>query len=234
MSWRPSVVTAVFRALIIVSMGLLASAVAIHAGAMSASMTRLVGTIAAFPVLLSAFVVTFWPRRLSSPTQYVARSSAGVGLLIGLLWAMEICINNVLQPPLPLRDYLDDGFWALVAAGILVIAMVWGLRRRRFSASLVAGLWAGLGTGVVACATGLAFVVFGMSRLLSDRPNIEEWSGLGGGPGMADYFAYETLAGALLHLVGLGAGMGVVLGLLAGGVVKVVTGRSQIAGTPPR
>lgn len=60
-------------------------------------------------------------------------------------------------------------------------------------------------------------------------PGLEqEWAGLGGGSGMADYFALENVAGALLHLVGLGAGMGGLLGLIRGGAVKVLPVRRKI------
>lgn len=45
---------------------------------------------------------------------------------------------------------------------------------------------------------------------------------------MADYFALENVAGALLHLVGLGAGMGGLLGLIRGGAVKVLPVRRKI------
>ena len=47
-----------------------------------------------------------------------------------------------------------------------------------------------------------------------------EWAERGaesGAPTMAAYFAFETLAGALLHLVGLGLIMGILLG--AGGAL---------------
>ncbi len=38
---------------------------------------------------------------------------------------------------------------------------------------------------------------------------------------MATYFAYQTLAGALLHLVVLGAILGLILGLVGGALGKL-------------
>ena len=40
-------------------------------------------------------------------------------MVLGGLWTAEIAMNNVLQPSLPLRDYLEDTFWAIVCVGIL-------------------------------------------------------------------------------------------------------------------
>lgn len=42
------------------------------------------------------------------------------GLFIGLLWTAEISINNIICPDVPLRDRIDDSFWALIAFLILL------------------------------------------------------------------------------------------------------------------
>jgi hypothetical protein len=58
-----------------------------------------------------------------------------------------------------------------------------------------------------------------MRFLLRDPINIEEYATRASGApsfGMASYFAYETMAGALAHLFVLGIVMGLLLGLLGG------------------
>jgi hypothetical protein len=146
------------------------------------------------------------------------------GLVLGLLWTVEIGINNFAAPPLPGRDTLDDSFWALIALGILIASAIAAYSSGRFKAGLAVGTWTGFASGAVACLTALALVIFGMSLLLSDPVNLTEWANRAKGstaPTMASYFAFETLAGAFLHLVALGVGMGFVLGVVGGALGKL-------------
>src|SRR5207253_6585450 len=90
------------------------------------------------------------------------RLAIRVGLALGLLWALEISINNFLAPPLPARDVIDNSFWALIAVTILGLALVATYRANRFSRGLVSGLWTGAVSGVGACGMALAVIIFGM------------------------------------------------------------------------
>ena len=146
-----------------------------------------------------------------------------IGLVLGLLWAIEIGINNFIAPPLPARDIIDNLFWAAIALAILALAL-W---RARQTGSLLraveAGAWSGFASGLVACLAALAMIVFGMGFITSDPLNLAEWSGRFStitAPTMADYFAYETFAGAFGHLLVLGIVMGSLLGLVGGVLVK--------------
>ena len=139
--------------------------------------------------------------------------------MIGLLWTIEIGINNFVQPGLPLRDIVDNIFWAIIALLILIFASVEAFQKRKVSAGISAGFWMGIASGTVACLTALALIVFGMEFITSDPLNIREWSDISKNthyPSMKVYFAYETMAGALMHLTILGIVMGLLLGVLGG------------------
>jgi hypothetical protein len=169
----------------------------------------------------------------ASPAQDAARSAAiGFGLLVGLLWAVEIGINNFLAPPLPGRDTIDNLFWAAIAVLILLGSLSAAFRAGRFRAGVTCGAWSGLASGAVACGMALAMVVFGMHFLLHDPLNLAEWAARSPtepAPSMAAYYAFQTMAGALLHLAILGAGMGLLLGAVGGGVKRIFDFRSRIA-----
>ncbi len=165
---------------------------------------------------------------------YMARNPAGAtliggyiraGLLIGLLWVVEIGINSIITPPLPARDIIDNVFWAAVAVATLSCAAVFAYRARRFRAGVLAGAWSGLASGAVACCTALWFIVIAMGLIVRDPLNVAEWAARGptsGAPGIAAYFAYETFLGAFMHLTVLGIGMGTVLGVIGGLIGRMV------------
>ncbi len=142
-----------------------------------------------------------------------------VGIGAGLLWVIEIGINNFLAPPLPARDIIDNIFWAVIALIILAIAFFSPYMGNRTLDGVTAGAWVGLTSGLIACAAALAVIVFGMGLLLKDPLNLAEWASVASRPAipnMAQYFAFETFAGAFLHLIVLGVGMGVLLGIVGG------------------
>ncbi|HWB25648.1 MAG TPA: hypothetical protein VG738_09220 [Chitinophagaceae bacterium] len=148
-----------------------------------------------------------------------ARNDVSAGLYTGLLWTVEIGMNNIIQPELPLRDTLDDCFWAVIALVILYLAIRRAMQSGKLMAGIYSGFITGLATGAVACTTGLLLVCFGMHLLTTDPANIAEWADIGiksGYPGIAEYFAFQTMAGALLHLIALGVVMGALLGMIGG------------------
>jgi hypothetical protein len=162
-------------------------------------------------------------RAIRRSDKSVALRSMKAGLALGLLWVVEISINNLIAPPLPGRDIVDDLFWAAIAAGILVLAVVSVRRTGRLTDGIEAGFWAGLASGMVACCTALLLIVCGMRFITGDPVNVSEWAARGGqsgAPSMAAYFAFETLAGALMHLIVLGVLQGVLLGVLGGAAGK--------------
>lgn len=176
---------------------------------------------------LLALTIFLWRygQRLSRQGQPRVISHASViGAILGGLWIVEISINNFIAPPLPARDRLDDGIWACIALAIFVFAGFYAYATGSVRTGLVAGAWSGLVSGAIACWMALALIVFGMYFITHDPLNVAEWTARGAtnhAPTMAAYFAYETFAGAFLHLIGLGLLMGGLLGIGGGLLGKV-------------
>lgn len=178
----------------------------------------------ALALLLVINLALFLYRRRVPRMNSYQQKSVLVGLLAGLLWTVEISMNNILIPGLPARDVLDELFWATIALIILGASIQFAYQTNKILIGMAVGFWSGLSSGAIACLTGLLFIVIGMQFLLHDPLNIAEWSVRGttsGTPSMAVYFAYQTLAGALLHLSVLGVMMGIVLGITGGALGRV-------------
>ena len=170
-----------------------------------------------FVILLASGGGVWWagPRLADAASGPAIR----LGYALGLLWVVEIGINNFVAPPLPARDIIDNLFWGAIAAAIFFQALIQAYRARSFRAGLRAGIWSGWVSGTLACVMALAMIVLGMPWILRDPLNVSEWaarSAAAKAPGMAAYFAYETFAGAFLHLTVLGPVMGGLLGSLGG------------------
>src|SRR5262249_11100049 len=129
--------------------------------------------------------------------------------------------------PISVRDPVDNVIWAAIAVGMFAVSTMSALRARASAGGVRAGVWSGLVSGLIACLMALLLAVFGMRFLLADAVNRAEWAARGatsGLPTMAAYEAYQTLAGALLHLVLLGIVMGALLGGLGGLLGKAIGG----------
>jgi len=178
--------------------------------------TEALGCVTAIIILSSTTAFLWFSRNQISDD--IQKRNVRTGLYIGLLWTIEIGINNIIRPGLPLRDYIDNSFWGLIAILILFSACIESYRTKSFLNGLRAGFWSGFASGVVSCLTALFLIVFGMKLILLDPLNIKEWADIKTTENttvMAVYFAYQTLAGALMHLI-LGMIMGVLLGSIAG------------------
>jgi hypothetical protein len=81
---------------------------------------------AGFLILLALIgllgILLAWPRLRQILSG--ADHSITLGMILGLLWVVEISINNFVAPPLPARDIVDDAFWAIIGLSILVFACV--------------------------------------------------------------------------------------------------------------
>jgi hypothetical protein len=162
--------------------------------------------------------------RAKTPEARRALALGGVaGLVAGALWLAEISFNNVLPPAVsvPHRDLVDNLFWLATLLATLAAAIAAAARAGRTADGVLAGAWAGLLSGLIACLYGLALVVFRLDLILRDPFTQAEWVVRGpssGMPDMATYFARDTMAGALGHLVLLGVMFALLLGALGGGI----------------
>jgi hypothetical protein len=175
-------------------------------------------------ILLSTTLLLLWmlKKRITDDSQ---KRNVASGLCFGLLWTIEIGINNLVHPRLPLRDYIDNTFWAIIALLILITAAIDAYKSNQFLSGLKSGFWSGLASGAVACLTALILIVFGMKSILLDPLNIKEWSDIkatADTTSMDVYFAYQTFAGAIMHLFILGVIMGLFLGSVGGVVAKAL------------
>jgi hypothetical protein len=180
-------------------------------------------------ILLSATTTLLWVMRNNFIDRLQERS-VSFGLYLGLLWVIEISINTFVQPGLPYRDRLDDAFFFIIALLTLSIIIRDAYQSNKFLSGLKSGLWIGFASGAIACLAALLLIVFGMKYLLSDPLNIKEWSDskmTADTPNMAVYFAYQTLAGAIMHIYILGVISGLVLGSL-GGLTGLIIKRSKM------
>jgi len=204
------------------------------------------GSVAGIAALLAlGIALWFYRRRLlrlgDGPAVANVAAAILVGMGLGMLWAVEIGINNILAPLLPVRDLVDDLFWGAVALAILGLAIYVGFKHHSLRRAVEAGAWSGLSSGLVACLAALVMIVFGMGYMTRDPVNLYEWAyqlKTITAPTMADYFAYQAFAGAFLHLLVLGIAMGALLGVVGGMPQWIIQWRERqkrnAAGPHPR
>ena len=176
-------------------------------------------------ILLCACAALWWlTRRQTQPGQAsLIEHAIQIGMVLGLLWIIEISINNFIAPPLPARDTIDNLFWAVITLATIALATRQTIQTGSFSDAVTIGAWSGFTSGALSCGMALVVIIFAMPFITRDPLNVAEWAARGtdiSAPNMAAYFAYETLAGAFLHLVLLGIIFGIILGLLGGAIGK--------------
>jgi hypothetical protein len=175
-------------------------------------------------IMLSAIAFLLWNQR-GKYLDDLQKKNVTIGLLIGLIWLIEISINNFIRPGPPLRDNIDNILFSIIAVLIFINAVKDAYHTDTFSDGLKAGFWSGISSGAVACISALALIVFGMKFILLDPLNQKEWANVketSGSPGMDVYFAYQTFTGAIMHLFVLGALMGIFLGIFGGLAGKIL------------
>jgi len=175
-------------------------------------------------ILLTALFAALWigKGKISNDMQ---KRNVAMGLCIGLLWTIEIGINNFVHPGLPYRDYIDNTFWGIIELLILAAAARDSFQSGEVMSGIKSGLWTGLASGTVACTSALLLIVFGIKYILSDPLNCKEWidsKATANTSSMAVYFAYQTFTGAIMHLFLLGIVFSSFPGLLGGVLGRVL------------
>jgi|GEM_PF-1715512 len=147
------------------------------------------------------------------------KANVTIGLLIGLLWTIEISINNFIQPGLPERDIIDNIFWGIITLLLLIKITRDSYHSNKIISGIKTGLWTGFTSGLVACITALLLIVFCIKFIIQDPLNVKEWTDIKGllySNDISVYFAYQTYAGAIMHLYILGLLFGLILGIIGG------------------
>jgi len=158
----------------------------------------------------------FWLWRQSSLEAWP--QSRRVGRWIGILWCLEIVFNNGPWHSLnvwAIRAWVDNGVWLTTT----LLVVYHAVERRRAGARRVdtvkAAATASLLGGVYAALTALAFIHGGLQWVIADPISQAEWSTVHVSFPLLradDYFAYETLAGAIGHVLFLGLFAGTLIG----------------------
>jgi hypothetical protein len=182
--------------------------------------TRLAGAAGFSVMLVVTCALWIHSRRATSRAHDPAVHGAiATGVVLGLFWVVEIVINNFAAPPLPARDNIDNSFFAIIAVAILAGALGRAYQAASIRCGIEWGIWTGFVSGLFACSAALLLIVGGMRFITADPLNATEWAArhpLSKAPTMAAYLAFETLAGAFLHLIVLGLMLGALLGTIGG------------------
>jgi hypothetical protein len=172
------------------------------------------------------------------------RLGTWTGLALGIMWIVEIGINNVFpadRVPIATRDLADDLIWGLIALATILVAGVAAHRADSIGAGVAVGIWSGAVSGLLAYLAGLLVVVLSVDALERSPDLVAEFPSSGAAD-LATYVTYTTigsspLAGAAGHLWLLGIGAGALLGMVGGCAVrlggKVASAVAQIASPRP-
>ena len=194
-----------------------------HSPGGAAKSQVILGLVAIFVILALAAWLARWGTRPKTPAaNYALRNGSAIGCALGLLWIIEISFNNFVPPAISTgaaRAVVDNLFWGAIILGTIGGSIIGASRARNVFVGLRIGFWSGLVSGLLSCLMGLLLIVLWMPLLLRDPLLIAEFAARGpmsDAPDLAAYVAYETMAGAIGHLILLGIIMGSLCGLLGG------------------
>jgi hypothetical protein len=162
-------------------------------------------------------------------------TGVGLGAILGLLWVVEIGVNNVFpacQAPVGTRDAIDDAIWALIGLLTLGVAGLASHRRGGSAPGAKIGLWSGIVSGLFAYLAGLLVVDLFLGAVVADPELVANFPA-SQFPDLATYATFaivgaSPLVGAAGHLWLLGIAAGTLLGAvggLAGTLTTKVLGR---------
>jgi hypothetical protein len=112
-------------------------------------------------ILLTITFILLWIKRNKLIHDF-QKKDVVFGLGLGLLWTIEISINNFIRPGLPYRDIIDNTFLFIINLAILIVAARDAYQSNKFHFGVKSGFWTGLASGAIACLTALLLIVFGI------------------------------------------------------------------------
>ena len=91
--------------------------------------------------LIILIVLILFIQKIKHELSDKSKQNLKAGLYFGLLWTIEISMNNVIQPKLPLRDYLDNIFWGVIVILILYVSYRNAFNTQKIKAGIKAGFF---------------------------------------------------------------------------------------------
>jgi hypothetical protein len=209
----PALVAAVLAAELLV--------VARHPGAPAATLFA-IALGAVMLVTLAVAGLAAW-RPAADPDGGTRRLGTWLGIGLGLLWMVEIGVNNVFPADriaLGSRDAIDDAIWALISLLTLGAGAVAARRAGSVAAGTSIGLWSGIVSGLLAYLGALLVAVLFPGAAERD-PDLLSKFPASGYPDLPTDAAYSLIGpwpigGGAAHLWLLGIGAGLLLGALGG------------------
>jgi hypothetical protein len=154
------------------------------------------------------------------------RWGAIFGLGAGLGWLIEIVAGNLaVGQPWRLPAYFGGTLIALCLT--LAVGVAGAVATRSFRGGLVAGIWSGIMSGLIACLALLSLPWLFPGTLQRDAQTLAEYA-RSGAPDLATYIAGDYSAAAIGHLL-----IGLLLGLLLGALGAAI-GAGLARATPER
>ncbi len=146
------------------------------------------------------------------------RAGIGWGILVGMLWIVEVVAGNVLdtrQPGVQVLYYGAEG----AAYGLPLVAGIWAARHTgQGTTGAQIGFWSGLVSGLITFLALMLVIYIGLALHLSTLIDPNELQSLpkAGVPDAATYVVGDGLAGATSHLLLIGPGLGTLAGAIGG------------------
>lgn len=185
---------------------------------------------APIPFAIAALVACYavvWITVLRRPAPGDA-DGATLGLLAALMWSIEIFAGGPARLPYPVEQAVGGTFVLAATLCTLAAGPVTAVRRQSPSATLRAGIYAGLISGVFVFVFAVPMTLATLD-ILGSRSDYKAQLSHSGAPTMHAFLVQDILTGAGAHLI-----INALLGLIgaAAAVAVFLLVRSQRAGKP--
>jgi hypothetical protein len=182
---------------------------------------------AAIPYLLLAiFIVGGIGVALARTWRTSAATETGMalGLVLDSVWVIEISYFTFIATPtlgVAVRGLIGDLLDAAIALAVLIVGALSAYRARDFTVGWRTAIWTGMISGLFVYLMGLLIINVRLDQVVHDVGAMQEYAARGaasGAPDIYNYWATQTLSGAVFHLIVLGVLLGAVLGALGASI----------------